>query len=95
MSEETTQPLLSRTGTVSPIGTLIADLKTKVDPDTEQAFRRICAEAGTDVAGALRNYVCKVVHGKTFDELAYEQAQRKRLDLQVEGPIGSLIGASA
>lgn len=88
-------PLLSRTGTVSPIGTLTEDLKTKVDPDTDQAFRRICAEAGTDVAGALRNYVCKVVHGKTFDELCFEAAQRRRLLLLGEGSNGALMRAEA
>jgi hypothetical protein len=92
---ENDQPLLSRTGIVSPIGTLIADLKTKVDPDTEQAFRRICAESGTDVAGALRNYVCKVVHGKTFDELVIQAAQRRRLSLALEGPNGALIPETA
>lgn len=91
----TDSPLLSRTGTVSPIGTLIADLKTKVDPDTEQAFRRICADAGTDAAGALRNYVCKVVHGKTFDQLVLESSQRRRLALGLEGPNEALIGAQA
>lgn len=90
---EQQQPLLSRTGVQSPIGTLIADLKTKVDPDTEQAFRRICAEANTDAAGALRNYVCKVVHGKTFDELVLEASQRRRLALGLEGPNGALIGS--
>lgn len=86
-------PLLSRTGIQSPIGTLTEEVKTKVDADTEQAFRRICAQAGTDAAGALRNYVCKVVHGKTFDELVLEASQRRRLQLGLEGPIEDLIGA--
>jgi hypothetical protein len=89
------QPLLSRTGTHSPIGTLIAEVKTKVDPDTEAAFRRICAEAGTDAAGALRNYVCKVVHGKTYDQMVVEASQRRRLALGLEGPDGGLIGSVA
>lgn len=92
--EETTNPLLARTGVQSPLGTLIADLKTKVDPDTEQAFRRLCADAGTDVAGALRNYVCKVVHGETYDEMVLKASQRRRLLLLPEGPIGALDGAS-
>lgn len=87
--------LLSRTGIVSPIGTLTQELKTKVDAETEQEFRRLCANAGTDVAGALRNYVCKVVHGKTFDQLVHEAAQRRRLMLDAEGPIGDLMGASS
>jgi hypothetical protein len=95
MPEEIDQPLLSRTGCVSPIGTLTEPLATKVDADTEEAFRRICAESGTDVAGALRNYVCKVVHGKTFDQLVHEAAQRRRLALGLEGANGLLIGSPA
>lgn len=87
--------LLARTGVLSPLGTLTQELKTKVDTETEEEFRRLCAKAGTDVSGALRNYVCKVVHGKTFDQLVAEAAQRKRLLLEVEGPIGALNGTPA
>jgi uncharacterized protein with von Willebrand factor type A (vWA) domain len=93
MTEASKGPMLSRTAATSPIGKLTEDLKTKVDPDTEQAFRRICAEAGTDAAHALRNYVCKVVHGKTFDELSFEASQRRRLLLDGEGLSGALLGA--
>lgn len=92
--KDTVSPLLSRTGMVSPIGTLTEDVGTKVDVDTKEAFRRICAEAGTDASGAIRNYVCKVVHGKTYDELCFESAQRRRLLLGTEVPIGVLKGAS-
>jgi antitoxin component of RelBE/YafQ-DinJ toxin-antitoxin module len=95
MTQETGEQLLSRTGVVSPIGTLTEELKTKVDASTEQAFRRICSEAGTDVSGALRNYVCKIVHGKSFDELVLEVSQRRRLMLAAEGPIGAPIGTLA
>lgn len=91
--EDAGEQLLSRTGVQSPIGTLTEEVKTKVDPDTEQAFRRICAQAGTDASGALRNYVCKVVHGKTFDELVLEASQRRRLAMGLEGPIEGLMGA--
>lgn len=89
------EPLLSRTGIHSPIGTLTEDVGTKVDADTKEAFRRICAQAGTDAAGALRNYVCKVVHGKTFDQLVLEASQRRRLALHLEEADGVLIGAPA
>jgi antitoxin component of RelBE/YafQ-DinJ toxin-antitoxin module len=84
-------PLLSRTGTVSPIGTLSEELHTKLDVDTKEAFKRICAGAGTDASCAIRNYVCKVVHGKTFDEMVEESAQRRRLLLSLEEPFGSPI----
>lgn len=80
--------LLSRNGVTSPIGSLTEDLGTKVDQDTKEAFRRICREGGTDAAGALRNYVCKVVYGETFDEMVLKASQRKRLMLEVEAPIG-------
>lgn len=94
-TDATGEPLLSRTGVTSPIGTLTEELKTKVDASTYEAFRRICSEAGTDASGALRNYVCKIVHGKSFDELVLEASQRRRLALAAEGPIGGLIGASS
>ena len=81
---------LARTGFVSPLGTLMHELKTKVDIDTELAFRRKCAEAHTDVAGALRDYVCKVVHGKTYEELCFDASQRRRELLLPEGSIGGL-----
>lgn len=95
MQEEANKPLLSRTGVASPIGSLTEDVGTKVDIETKEAFRRICREAGTDAAGALRNYVCKVVHGKTFDELVQEHAQRRRLALGLEAANGVLIGSEA
>lgn len=84
-------PLLSRTGITSPIGTLSEELHTKLDVDTKEAFRRICASHGTDASAQLRNYICKVVHGKTFDEMVVEEAQRRRLLLCLEEPIGGPI----
>lgn len=85
-------PLLSRTGMVSPIGTLTEPLQTKLDVDTAETFRRICAEAGMDVASALRDYVCKVVHRKTFQELCFEASQRRRLMLCLEDSNGLPMG---
>lgn len=76
----------SRTGVVSPTGTLTNDLKTKVDPDTDIAFRQLCNQAGTDVAGALRNYVFELVHGKSYDEMVFESMQRRAVLLRTKGP---------
>lgn len=83
--------LLSRTGVDSPIGSLTEPVGTKVDVDTQQAFARICREAGSCPANALRNYICKVVHGKTFDDLVREASQRKRLALGLEEADGLLL----
>jgi hypothetical protein len=93
--QDETLPLLSRTGVQSPIGTLTEDVGTKLDIDTKEAFKRICAEAGTDASGALRNYICKIVHGKTFDELVLQSSQRRRLALSLEGPNEVLIPVAA
>lgn len=91
--DENTAPLLSRTGVASPIGSLTEDLGTKIDPDTKAAFNRICREGNTNAAGALRDYVCKVVHGKTFEEMVLEASQRRRLLLGLEGPVGAPMGS--
>lgn len=91
MDNDTTDPLLSRTGVDSPIGSLTEPVATKVDMETHEAFARICREAGSCPASALRNYICKVVHGKTFDDLVREAAQRKRLSLGLEDADGVLL----
>ena len=81
----------SRTGAVSPMGTLIDELKTKVDPDTAAMFRKLVHEAGMDTAGALRDWVYKVVHDKTFTEIQIEAAKVKREALFGKGPNGGTL----
>lgn len=89
------QPLLSRTGIAPPLGSLEHELKTKVDLDTFEAFKRICASADSNASNAMRNYVYQVVHKKTFDEMLFEASQRRRLLLLPEGHDGALNGATA
>lgn len=69
--------VFARTGVVGPSGTLISELKTKVDPDTDIAFRRLVVDNGTDVAGALRDYVYLMVHGKTYTSMLADDAKVK------------------
>lgn len=80
----------ARTGMVAPMGTLIDELKTKVDPDTAAAFRRRVNEVGTDPAGALRDWVYLVVHGKTYTDICLHASQAKRDALFGKGPIEAL-----
>lgn len=80
----------SRTGMVPPMGTLLDDLKTKVDPDTAAAFRKLVAEAGTDVAGALRDWVYLKVHGKTYTDILLAEKKVNRDLLFGTGPIRAL-----
>lgn len=83
---------MSRTGMVGPMGTLIDDLKTKVDPDTGAAFRKLCAEADMDHSSAIRDWVYLKVHGKTYTEMLADAAKTKRERLFGKGPIEALIG---
>lgn len=83
-------PQFSRTGVVAPMGTLLGELKTKVDHETEIAFRRLCHEAGTDVAGALRSWIYLQVHGKTYDEIVFEAMQRRSSILFGQGKLHAL-----
>lgn len=76
----------ARTGSVSPMGTLIDELKTKVDPDTGAAFRQKAHDAGMDTASALRDWVYMLVHGKTFSQIQMDAVQLKREALFGEGP---------
>lgn len=81
---------MSRTGMVGPMGTLIDDLKTKVDPDTGAAFRKLCAEADMDHSSAIRDWVYLKVHGKTYTEMLVDAAKTKRERLFGKGPIEAL-----
>ena len=85
-------PAFARTGFVSPMGTLLDELKTKVDPETALEFRRMVHDAGMDASGALRDWVYSVVHGKTYTDICMDAAKVKRQKLFGTGPIGGLVG---
>ena len=84
------EPACSRTGMVAPMGTLIDEVKTKVDPDTAAAFRKLVHEAGTDVAGAMRDWIYLKVHGETYTDICLREAKVKRDRLFGTGPIQAL-----
>lgn len=79
----------SRSGMVAPMGTLIDELKTKVDPDTAAAFRIKAHDAGMDTASALRDWVYMLVHGKTYTDICMDAAKVKREALFGTGPNGA------
>ncbi len=80
----------ARTGCVAPMGTLIDELKTKVDPDTAAEFRKIVHGAGMDTASALRDFVYNLVHKRTYTDICNDVAKVKRDALFGPGPIGGL-----
>jgi len=94
MTHDSNNPLaecFGRTGSLAPMGTLIDELKTKVDPDTAAAFRKLVHDAGMDTSGALRDWVYFVVHGKTFTQMQADAVQSKRAALFGKGPIQGLL----
>ncbi|HQS00772.1 MULTISPECIES: hypothetical protein [unclassified Polaromonas] len=76
----------SRTGMVSPMGTLTEPAKTLVDFNTMQQFRELVAGCDMDVAGALRDWIYLQVHGQTFTDLCVHAAKVKARKLFGEGP---------
>lgn len=85
----------SRTGILSPTGTLTDELKTKVDDETGLAFRRLVREADMDVAGALRDFVYLKIHGKTWTDMRLDVSKVKRDKLFGIGPIEAPEKAAA
>lgn len=80
-------PSMSRTGVVGPFGTLTEDAKTKIDFETMADFRRLCNEAGTDVSGAIRDWVYLKTRGQTYTAFCVHAAKVKSEKLFGEGPI--------
>jgi hypothetical protein len=77
---------LSRSGVANPTGKLDQPMKTHVDIDTEAAFKRMCSEAGMTTSQAMRDWVFKRVHGKTFSEMQVDAEKVKRDRFFNEGP---------
>jgi hypothetical protein len=76
---------MARAG-ISSTGLLDECLKTHVDLETAEKFRRKTREAGTDTSGALRDWIYVVVHGKTFTDIQIDAAKVKRDALFGTGP---------
>jgi hypothetical protein len=89
------EPTLSRTGMCGPYGPLLSEFKTRVDLDLELEFRRKCAEAGTDVASVLRNWINQSVRGVSYDEAMLHASKSRAQLLGLTGPIQAREGVTA
>lgn len=76
--------MLSRPGQFGPFGKNDAECKTHVDDVTLEAFDRKAAAFGGRSA-LLRNLVCLVAHGKSYDVLMAEAADRRMRLVMGEG----------
>jgi hypothetical protein len=76
---------LSRPAQVSPFGSMHAELKTAIDQHTLEQFDRKAHAAGVTRSDVLRNLAYLFVHGKSFDKLMAEAADRRMRLLLGEG----------
>lgn len=81
----------SRTGMVSPMGTLTEPAKTLVDFNTMQQFRELVAGCDMDVAGAIRDWIYLQVHGQTYTDICVHASKVKARKLFGEGPNAARI----
>jgi hypothetical protein len=68
---------LSRPSVAGPFGKQEAECKTHVDEATLDLFQRKALAAGLDRSKLLRNLVYLVAHGKSYDVLVAEAADRR------------------
>jgi hypothetical protein len=68
---------LSRPAVLGPFGKLHAECKCVVDEATLEAFDKRAAGAGLDRSKFLRNLIYLAAHGKSFDVLVAEVADRR------------------
>lgn len=92
--DETDDAMFSRTGMVSPMGTLTEVAKTYIDFDTMAAFRVKANAAGMDVSGALRDFVYRAVHKQSFTDICVHAAKVKAAELFGEGLDEDLLKAA-
>jgi len=85
----------ARTGVISPTGPLTEPLKTFVDFETAEAFRRLANEADMDVSSALRDWVFRMVHKKTFTEMVADAQKIKSAKLFGPVPNTDLLESKA
>lgn len=83
-------PMQARTGEVGPFGTLIEPLKTYVDFETAEIFRRWAHQRGRNASIELRDFVYKVARGKSYRQLSHEASEHTELPLPAEGLIEDL-----
>lgn len=83
--EQGTEAKFSRPAAIGPFGKLDAELKCHVDQDTLEAFDKKASSAGVTRSDVLRNLAYLFVHGKSFDVLLAEAADRRMRLLLGEG----------
>jgi hypothetical protein len=81
----TGEPMLSRPLQIGPFGTMHAELKCAIDQQTLESFDRKAHAAGVTRSDVLRNLAYLFVHGKSFDVLMAEAANRRMRLLLGEG----------
>lgn len=79
------EPMFARSATVGPFGKLDAELKTVVDVDTLELIDRKARLGGVTRSDVMRNLAYLFAHGKSFDALQADAANRRMRLMLGEG----------
>lgn len=85
-------PMFSRASVNGPFGNLEHRISTDVDGETFLMFTQMVREAGTDRAGAVRDWVYMIARGQTYTDFMRHAEKVNRDKLFGTGPMQVLKG---
>ena len=89
MTDSNEIPMFAR-GIAGPLGKLIAEAKTKIDPITEELWLQHCANVNSDTATLLRDFIYATVHKKTYRQMVVDKISHESKSIDA---LAKLIGS--
>jgi len=85
LKQTTGEPMLARPGAIGPFGKLDAELKTVIDATTLELIDKKARAAGSTRSDVMRQLAYLFAHGKSYDVLMAEAADRRMRLMLGEG----------
>jgi hypothetical protein len=89
MTDNDDTPMHAR-GIAGPLGKLISEAKTKIDPITEELWLQHCANINSDTATLLRDFIYATVHKKTYRQMVVDKISHEAKSIDA---LAKLIGS--
>lgn len=89
MEQKADTPMFAR-GVAGPLGKLVCEAKTKVDPITEELWLQHCAQVRSDTATLLRDFIYATVHKRTYRQLVMDKINHEAKSIDA---LAQLIGS--
>lgn len=77
-------------GIAGPLGKLISEAKTKIDPITEELWLQHCANVNSDTATLLRDFIYATVHKRTYRQMVVDKISHESKSIDA---LAKLIGS--